>query len=570
MIEKNHVYKRKKNNIFSLTLLLFLVALFFIYNRTPFSNTNTLYEPFKCPAYDLIIGNDPTHIADNLIYNNSLRNDTIRKLSNLVKIPTEIYDDFNNPSQVWDDPNWEPFKRLHEQLEIDFPLIWSNLQIEKINNFSILITWQGTITDLRPIMFAAHQDVVPVVRETWSNWKYPPFSGHFDGQYLWGRGAFDDKNMLVGILQSLEYMLSSEPDFQPSRTIIVALGFDEEASGRYGAKYLNDVLLKRYGQYGIYSIMDEGVLGLRTVEDVLVASPSIGEKGYLNLNIDINTPGGHSSVPPDHTSIGIASTLIHEMELNKFDPTFTPINPMSTFYQCVAEYSPTMDSNLKFDFANAFNNEKSNANVLNYLVNTDRKIEYLFRTSKAFDMINGGVKANALPEYVSILLNSRISVDSSLNVTLTNFINHAESVAKHYDLGLIFEDKILLEKTESGYINMTIAVGFEPAPISPNNEVWKEFASTIKGFYQKIVLPRKFNDSNTELVITPSIMPANTDTAKYWNLTRNIYRFQPGFTDEETMLSIHSVNERVDIDIVMEVIGFVYDYILVSNNNDIK
>lgn len=33
----------------------------------------------------------------------------------------------------------------------------------------------------------------------------------------------------------------------------------------------------------------------------IFAVPGVGEKGYLDVRVEISSPGGHSSVPPDHT-----------------------------------------------------------------------------------------------------------------------------------------------------------------------------------------------------------------------------------------------------------------------------
>lgn len=35
--------------------------------------------------------------------------------------------------------------------------------------------------------------------------------------------------------------------------------------------------------------------------DVIFALPSTSEKGYLDVLVEVSTPGGHSSVPPEHT-----------------------------------------------------------------------------------------------------------------------------------------------------------------------------------------------------------------------------------------------------------------------------
>lgn len=45
----------------------------------------------------------------------------------------------------------------------------------------------------------------------------------------------------------------------------------------------------------------------------------MGEKGYLDLSIAVGTAGGHSSVPPLHTGIGIMSSIIAELESHPFE-----------------------------------------------------------------------------------------------------------------------------------------------------------------------------------------------------------------------------------------------------------
>ena len=42
----------------------------------------------------------------------------------------------------------------------------------------------------------------------------------------------------------------------------------------------------------------------------IVASPGIAEKGYLDVLVEVTTPGGHSSIPPAHTVISFFSAAI--------------------------------------------------------------------------------------------------------------------------------------------------------------------------------------------------------------------------------------------------------------------
>ncbi len=56
------------------------------------------------------------------------------------------------------------------------------------------------------------------------------------------------------------------------------------------------------------------------------ALPGMGEKGYLDLQISVLTPGGHSSVPPEHTGIGIMSDVVAAIEAHPFEPTVSRAN----------------------------------------------------------------------------------------------------------------------------------------------------------------------------------------------------------------------------------------------------
>lgn len=54
------------------------------------------------------------------------------------------------PNHMPADPT--PFQQLHRHLEQSFPLVYSSLQHERINEYSILFTWKGTNPALRPLL----------------------------------------------------------------------------------------------------------------------------------------------------------------------------------------------------------------------------------------------------------------------------------------------------------------------------------------------------------------------------------------------------------------------------------
>jgi len=60
---------------------------------------------------------------------------------------------------------------------------------------------------------------------------------------------------------------------------------------------------------------DEGIAGLEERYGSLFALPATAEKGYMDVTVQVETPGGHSSYPPEHTAsewkgIGVKNTKL--------------------------------------------------------------------------------------------------------------------------------------------------------------------------------------------------------------------------------------------------------------------
>lgn len=89
--------------------------------------------------------------------------------------------------------------------------------------------------------------------------------------------------------------------FTPTRTFVLAFGFDEEASGLQGAGALGAAMRGIYGDDLPFAfVIDEGG-GFAESFGSIFATPAVAEKGYLDVHVEVTSPGGHSSVPPAHT-----------------------------------------------------------------------------------------------------------------------------------------------------------------------------------------------------------------------------------------------------------------------------
>ena len=69
---------------------------------------------------------------------------------------------------------------------------------------------------------------------------------------------------------------------------------------------------------------DEGG-GFVNESGVILALPSVAEKGHMDVRVQVNTPGGHSSVPPAHTVIFILCTKNgYSLTTNTHPPPLPP------------------------------------------------------------------------------------------------------------------------------------------------------------------------------------------------------------------------------------------------------
>ena len=362
----------------------------------------------QCPQVDPLVPQKSTSSLDEMeeyLKTQRFRDASIGRVSGVVKVPSQSYDDLG---PVGEDSRWDIMYDVAAYLEKAFPLTHSTLKLERVNTHGLLYTWEGSNQDLKPTVLMAHQDVVPVPDSTIEQWTYPPFGGVYDGEYIWGRGASDDKTNLIGILEAVELLIDA--GFKPQRTLVLSFGFDEEISGTHGAVNLATALVDRYGKDGAAVIVDEGS-GVYNSWGSDFAMPGVAEKGYIDVEIIVRMPGGHSSIPPAHNGIGVMAELITKIEANPYEPRLYSENPFLGFLKCGAAHSPEFPSKLKkllpsHKGASSYIEDKLALEA----AKAGDAVKYLFTTSLAPDVISGGVKNNALPERTRVLVNHRINI----------------------------------------------------------------------------------------------------------------------------------------------------------------
>ncbi|KAI9354790.1 carboxypeptidase S [Zopfochytrium polystomum] len=512
--------------------------------------SHTAFYP-SCPQPPLLVPTPNANLSLDRLDDPKYRGAAAERFAGALRINTVSFDKWRGVIPPAGDPEHAGFLKLHKYFEAQFPLVHSTLEKVVIADYSLLYVWKGSDESLPALLLCSHQDVVPVLEATANQWLHEPFSGDIEDGWIWGRGAADTKATLVGVLESIEMLIKG--GFKPKKTVLLAFGHDEEISGIVGAKNISAELVERGYAGNIGMLVDEGT-GVRDSFGIRVASIAIGEKGYVDTQLTIETPGGHASMPPRHTGIGLMSKIIDYVESNPFPPALTDENPFLGAMVCAAEHNPDgLDPYVKWAITHL---DYARSGLARYL-DSKRETRVFVSTTQAVDIINGGIKVNALPEVVSAFINHRIAIDSSVAKTEAYLAHRLALVANWNKINLTVYassgDEFTLNAGPDavGVLTMRSSVGaLEPAPISPVGDLaWNVLSGTI--------FHTLSSEDDSKMIVAPMLMPANTDTRHYWDLTRNIYRFGPVIDGE----GIHTVNERTTVESYIKTVKFYHELV---------
>ncbi|CAM3572252.1 M20/M25/M40 family metallo-hydrolase [Pontibacter korlensis] len=402
---------------------------------------------------------------------------------------------------------YEEFTKLHAYLKEAFPLVHEQLQLEVINNYSLLYTWKGSDKYLKPVMFSAHLDVVPVEAASEGAWEEGPYKGEVKDGYVWGRGTMDDKYRVIAMLEAVEQLLSQ--GYEPPRTLYLAFGHDEEIGGNDGASMISRHLQQQGVQ--LEAMFDEGLAvaegAMPGIEEPL-ALVGTAAKGNLNLLLTVEGGGGHSSIPPDDTPISILSRSIQRLHDSPFEARMT-----ETTRETVEVLAEKLGGKYKFAMRHYW---LFKGKILKKL-SEDRATDALIRTKLVPTIISSGDKHNVLPREATAILNVRI-----LNG------EDEQTVLKHVRKA-IKDDRVKIER---------YGVYTPPSPVTAT-DTW-QFAA----------LKASILDVFPDVLVVPALFPGATDSKHYSNLTNNIFRFAPQVVNRDNATLVHNVNERLSVEVL--------------------
>jgi carboxypeptidase PM20D1 len=398
-------------------------------------------------------------------------------------------------------------------LEATYPLSHQKLEREIVAGYSLLYTWPGKNTALKPVVIMAHQDVVPIEAATQSMWTVDPFDGIVKDNFIWGRGTTDDKINLIAIMETVEKLLSE--NFQPERTLYLAFGHDEEIGG-LGAVAIAKILKDR--NIAAEFVLDEG--GIITQDKIpglnkAVALLGTAEKGYLSLQLRAQAEGGHSSMPNKETSIDILSSALYRLRSNPFPANIS--EPMEGFMQSLGPHMPWLQ---RMAFANPWLFRKI---ILSTYAQSNTG-DAMIRTTLVPTIVEAGIKDNVVPTVAIAVINMRLMPGHSVEQAIADVAN------------TINDARISITELKSTA---------EASAVTPVNSFgYKKIAASIQKTYP-------------QLITAPFLVIGATDSRHFGAVSSNIIKFSPMIDP----IGFHGIDERVSLESYKTALWF-YEHLM--------
>jgi acetylornithine deacetylase/succinyl-diaminopimelate desuccinylase-like protein len=354
----------------------------------------------------------------------------------------------------------------------------------------------------RPVLLAAHADVVGVEREKWS---VDPFAGVIKDDHVYGRGAVDFKGGMAVFARAV--MMLAERKVPLARDVIFVAEADEESGGPLSTSWLarehwNDIDAE-------FALNEGGWIMEGENGKVRYVSISTADKASMPLTVTAHGTSTHSSMPRPDNAIFALSRALAKISAYETPLTITP--ETRKFFLALSRTSkPPMSTY----YADVVGSDPVKAKRADAIVSRDPLLHALIRSTIAPVIINGGFRANVIPGSAQATINLRIIPGSDPNALVSTLRRIVNDSTIEMSLG-----------------SRTYAA----VPVSPEStDLYRALAAAAKATYP-------------EAEVTPYLFQAGTDAGAWRSKGIPVYGIYPYPIDADELTRMHGNDEKVSV-----------------------
>ena len=230
------------------------------------------------------------------------------------------------------------------------------------------------------------------------------------------------------------------------------------------------------------------------------------EKGFATIELSARVSGGHSSLPPRHTAVGIVSAAVANVERNQMRARLE--GPTQELFDRIGPHFPIVQRAI---FANLWLTRPLVTRRLEQATITNAMV----RTTTAPTIFQAGAKDNLLPTYARAVINFRILPGDNI----ATVVEHVRRVV------------------DDSRVEIKIVGHFSSEPSEVSRADSRSFRTLERSV--RTVFPRA--------VVAPYLVVVATDARHYAGLSRNVFRFVPLRLKSDDLERMHGVDERIGI-----------------------
>jgi acetylornithine deacetylase/succinyl-diaminopimelate desuccinylase-like protein len=357
----------------------------------------------------------------------------------------------------------------------------------------------------RPVVLAAHADVVGVEREKWS---VDPFAGLIRDGHVYGRGAIDFKGGMAVFARAV--MQLAERKVALARDVIFVVEADEEAAS-YNTGWLAQT---HWAQMDCEFALNEG--GWIIAGDdgkVKYVSISTADKSGTNLIVSAKGTSTHSSMPrPDNAIFTLARAL------SKLAAYEAPIQLTAATKQFLAVLARTSPQPLAGYYQTLLTSTDAQAVAkADREISKDPLMHAIMRNTFAPTTMNGGFRTNVIPGSAEANINVRTIPGTEL-ADLVKTVQH------------VIDDPAVTVRLAN------------PAAVTSRIQP----SSEETDLYRALVKQAKATFPNAE--VTPYLFQAGTDAGAWRSRGVPVYGIYPYPITADELTRMHGNDERVSVE----------------------
>ncbi|HUR32699.1 MAG TPA: M20/M25/M40 family metallo-hydrolase [Vicinamibacterales bacterium] len=357
----------------------------------------------------------------------------------------------------------------------------------------------------RPVLLAAHADVVGVEREKWT---VDPFGGIIKDDHVYGRGAIDFKGGIAVFARAV--MQLAERKVPLARDVIFVVEADEEAA-QYNTSWLAQT---HWPQMDAEFALNEGGWIIATDDGrVKYVSISTADKSSVGVILSATGTSTHSSMPRPDNAIFALSRALAKLSTFEFPIQLTDAN--RKFLAVLARTSPAP---LSAHYQTLLTGTDPTAlAAADRAVSRDPLMHAIIRTTIAPVIINGGFRSNVIPG----------SADATVNVRTIPGTDPHEIVRQFQQ---VIDDPAITVKLANPTAN--------PASAKPSPEDTDLYRA----------LERQARATFPGAEVTPYLFQAGTDAGAWRNRGVPVYGIYPYPITADELTRMHGNDEKVSVE----------------------